>query len=544
MVDNHVPNGNYILIYSFISGRFQQWPERAYSAFERWGSEKIRTVSSAVPYIFFTHKGHPDEAEEVIGTSGTDVIDFHKTLYNNFNRGTITSPAIGPAKRWQQFEWTYDRSGNDSEAEAFARVVGVGADGGLNVLIDSITGSSATLSGIDATRFPQLRLQMYTKDDVNRIPAQLKMWRVLYTPYTDLAINTGRCLFFNADTLREGERGMAVLAYENIGQQPSDSLLVRYWIQTAANRIVDVGYKRLKPLQSEEYVLDTVIFETTGLSADNVFCVELNPIPSGGKSYDQQEQTHFNNFMQKQFHVLRDVENPFLDVTFDGRHIANGDIVSARPVITVSVTDANRFMPVTDASSVAVYITDMSSGIERRIEIDGNPDVTFVPGTSAANRASLELRMPFDEGGYQLRARAHDASGNESGDSDYIITFQVITDNAASDVVAFPNPFSSSVRFAFELCGSELPDEFRIDVYSPAGTIVKTMTAADFGGLHFGLNISAPWHGTNSGGAPLPSGVYFYKARVAINGEELPTRNRTVNPAGIVGGVGRLVIVR
>ena len=544
MVENHVPDGNYILIYSFISGRFQQWPERAYDAFERWGSTQIRTVNSSVPYIFFTHKGYPDEAEEVIGKSATDIIDFDRTLYNNFNRGTITSPPIGPSRQWQRLEWKCDTSECAPGTEAFVRVVGLDTLGGSRVLIDSLTASRASLSNIDAKFYPQLRLQMYTQDDIKRIPAQLKMWRVLYSPYTDLAINTNHGWLFNSDTLREGERGTVVLAYENIGQQPSDSLLVHYWIQTATNRIVDIGYQRLAPLRPGGYVVGTVQFETTGLDADNVFCAELNPVPPGGKNYDQQEQTHFNNFANKQFHVLRDVVNPLLDVTFDGRHIANGDIVSSRPAIAISVTDANRFLAVTDTNSIAVYITDLATGIESRVELVDNPEVTFTPGTLARNRASIVLQMPFGEGDYQLRVRAHDVSGNESGDSDYTIAFRIVEENVFTDMVAFPNPFSSSARFAFELGGSELPDEFRIDIYNPAGTIVKTLTAADFGGLHFGLNVSTVWNGTYTNGALLPAGIYFYKVRVALRGTQLPIRNFSSRAPALNNGVGRLVIVR
>ena len=544
MVENHVPDGNYILIYSFISGRFQQWPERAYSAFERWGSTRIRTVNSSVPYIFFTHKGYPDEAEEVIGKSGTDVIDFHRTLYNNFNRGTITSPPIGPSRQWQRLEWQCDTSACAPGSETFVKVIGLDTLGGSCVLIDSLTSSRTALSGIDAKRYPQLKLQMQTQNDINRVPAQLKMWRVLYTPYTDLAVNPARGWLFRSDTLHEGERAMAVVAYENIGQQPSDSVLVHYWLQTITNRIVEIGYKRLKPLVAGEYVVDTVEFETIGLDVDNVFYAELNPIPPGGKKYDQQEQTHFNNFIHKQFRVLRDVETPLLDVTFDGRHIADGDIVSSRPAIAISVTDANRFLAVTDTNSVSVYITNMATGIESRIELVGNPDVTFVPGTLAKNRANLVLQMPFDEGVYQLRVRAHDASGNESGNDDYIISFRVVEENSVSEVYAYPNPFSSSVLFGFELTGAVLPDNLRIDIYNSMGKIVKTLTMADFGSLHFGLNLSSVWNGTGANGAFLPAGVYFYKAHISYDGTEFPTRNFTGRASSLVNGVGRLIIIR
>lgn len=539
MVENIVPNGNYIMIYSFMSGRFQQWPERAYSAFERWGATEIRNVNSSVPYIFFTHKGYPDEAEEVIGSSATSHIDFHRTLYNNFNFGTITSPPIGPAKQWSGLEWTCDTT---EFGEQFVRVMGVGANGRTSVLFDSVTNRTADLSGIDPKRFEQLRLQFFTKDDTNHVPSQLRMWRVLYTPYTDLAVNPSRGWVFNADTVCEGEPIRVSVAYENVGQQSSDSILVHYWLQTVTNRIVEIGYKRMAALKPGEYVVDNLEFETIGLDADNVFYAELNPIKPGSQEYDQKELTHFNNFIQRQFHILRDEVNPLLDVTFDGRHIADGDIVSAQPTIAISVTDANPFMTIADTNSIAVYLT--SAGIEHRIMLAGNTDVEFAPGTPESNIVRLLLHLSLDDGTYQLRVRAHDASGNESGTNDYIISFRVVAENTVSDVYAFPNPFSAATRFVFQLTGSQLPDELYIDIYNPMGRIVKTITKAEYGDLHFGLNMSAAWNGTGSNGAMLPTGVYFYKARITYNGQSFPVRNEPGSKGALVGGVGRVVIVR
>jgi hypothetical protein len=541
MVENHVPNGNYIMIYSFMSGRFQQWPEKAYDAFEQWGATKIRTVNSLVPYIFFTQKGHPDEAEEVIGTSSTDQIDFHRTLYNNFNFGTITSPTIGPAQRWAGLEWQGDIVAG---GESFVRVLGVEADGATRVLKDSVDGPSAILTDIDVNKFNRLKLQFFSRNDSSRVPSQLKMWRVLYTPYTDLAVNPARGWLFLSDTLHEGEKAVAAVAYENIGQQQSDSILVRYWLQTITNRIVEIGTKRLKALAPGEYVIDTVEFETVGLDAENVFYAELNPMVESRGTYDQMEQTHFNNFIQKPFCILRDSANPLLDVTFDGRHIADGEIVSAQPVIAVTIADANRYMVIDDTNSVSIYLTPLATGIERRIDLGGNSNVSFESGTPASNIARLELSMPFESGVYQLRVRAHDASGNESGNDDYIISFRVIEENSVSEVYAYPNPFSSSVRFGFDLTGDVLPDNLRIDIYNSMGKIVKTLTMADFGSLHFGLNLSSVWNGTGANGAFLPAGVYFYKAHISYDGIEFPTRNFTGRASSLVNGVGRLIIIR
>ncbi|MBO4602764.1 MAG: hypothetical protein J5651_06365 [Salinivirgaceae bacterium] len=539
MVETYVPDGDYFMVYSFISGKFRQWPDSAYQKFEEWGSEGIRILGDNTPYIFFTQKGHPEQTEEIYGSSATSVIDFRRTLQTAYNHGTITSPAIGPSSRWTALQWQADADTMDVNC---VNVLGVEANGATTTLMSGIDTAAADLSGIDAERYSYLRLQFETRDDSLRTPSQLKMWRVLYEPYTDLAVNQQREWSFYADTLAEGERGRVSVAFENIGLQPADSVLVHYWIQTSANQIIEIGYHRLKALQPSEYVTDTVSFATAGLVGDNVFYAELNPKPEGSLAYDQPELTHFNNFVIRQFCVVGDNRNPLMDVTIDGRHIKDGEIVSAKPEIVIRMTDDNQYFALADTGLISVYIANLETGIEERVDLS-QTTVSFEPGTLDSNEARLVFILSLDDGTYQLRVRSHDVSGNESGTDDYLISFQVFNECAITDVYAYPNPFNSSTRFVFELTGTSLPDELRIDIYSPAGTIVRTLTMADFPGLHIGRNVSScVWDGTNSHGALLPCGVYYYKVTATKDGNRL-SRRPTQN-ASLRNGVGRLVIVR
>ena len=70
---------------------------------------------------------------------------------------------------------------------------------------------------------------------------------------------------------------------------------------------------------------------------------------------DQQEQYHFNNFLYRDFYVKPDVTNPLLDVTFDGVHILNKDIVSAKPHIQIKVKDEAKFMLLNEQSHRLLY---------------------------------------------------------------------------------------------------------------------------------------------------------------------------------------------
>ena len=57
---------------------------------------------------------------------------------------------------------------------------------------------------------------------------------------------------------------------------------------------------------------------------------------------DQPEQYHFNNFAYRNLYVKPDSLNPLLDVTFDGVHILNRDIVSSKPDIIIKLKDEAR----------------------------------------------------------------------------------------------------------------------------------------------------------------------------------------------------------
>ena len=57
---------------------------------------------------------------------------------------------------------------------------------------------------------------------------------------------------------------------------------------------------------------------------------------------------YFNNIGIKRFYVGGDTQNPILDVTFDGVHIMDGDIVSPNTEIVMQLKDENQFLLLND----------------------------------------------------------------------------------------------------------------------------------------------------------------------------------------------------
>ncbi len=546
VVDNYVPNGFYILTYSFNQIKYSDWSEANVQAFESWGAANIRFQTDYTPYIFFTKKNDITESKEVIGTSIDDVIKLEDVdLINNFVYGDIYSTLIGPSQNWELVEWDATKLEDNPEEVAYLKINGVKSNGEMVLLHDSIVENSIDISGISSQTYPYLKLGFHTKDEVFKTPSQLDYWLVQYTPISDLAINPTKGHEFYSDTLQEGDIGSMTIAIENIGTVDVDSVLVRYWLQNSKNENFPLDWHRLSPLKPNEVVLDTISFKTLYHSGNMSLWLEINPIVAETLEYDQPEQNHFNNLAKKIFFIEQDAHNPLLDVTFDGVHIMDGDIVSARPEITIQLKDENPFIAIDDTATFSLYVKSQQNNTEKKISLSNNSEVIFIPAELPKNYAQLIYQPEFAEDGiYELRVRAKDATGNESGSFDYLISFQVINESSITNVFNYPNPFSTSTRFVFELTGSEIPEEFRIDILTVTGHVVKIIYQDDLGPLNIGKNITQyVWDGRDMYGDPLANGVYFYKVSARLNGKELKNRETGTNKF-FKNGFGKMYIMR
>ena len=90
---------------------------------------------------------------------------------------------------------------------------------------------------------------------------------------------------------------------------------------------------------------------TSDLSGNNILRITLNP------NRKNLESNKLNNIIEIPFFVRDDAIPPILDVTFDGKRIANEDVVSANPQIDILLRDENAFIPLTgDTSLIEVLI--------------------------------------------------------------------------------------------------------------------------------------------------------------------------------------------
>jgi len=521
---NIVPNGYYILAYNHRNHFAQQYEEPLYQAFESFGSAYIRIVHDSIPYIIFGKKGDPiGSAHEVVGLNIQQQITLTDSIKTKWNQGYVKSELIGPATKWNSIHWRYKSVNNIATDSVRLAVIGVKNSGYQDTIFHGVSPDSLDINNlssvINAQTYPYLYLIAFMKDDSMHTPAQMKKWQVLYDGVPEACLNPSAHYYFHKDTLKQGERLIFSCAIQNIGNYNMDSLLVAYWIVDKDRNKIPIYYPRQKPLPIGSTFIDTITYSTNNLSALNSLWMEVNP------NFDQLEQYHTNNIGEIPFYVQVDKTNPLLDVTFDGVHILDGDIVSAKPKIQIVLRDENKFLAVNDTSLFKVFLKKPGMADAERIYFikNGAEIIKFYPATLPENVCRLEYPPGLlPDGTYELMVQAKDVSHNVSGTTDYKISFEVINKSTITEVLNYPNPFSTSTRFVFTLTGSEVPTYMKIQIMTITGKIVKEIDMNELGNIHIGRNITQyAWDGKDQYGDRLANGVYLYRVITRMNDKSI-----------------------
>ncbi|HNQ66763.1 MAG TPA: C25 family cysteine peptidase [Bacteroidales bacterium] len=530
-----VPDGHYILAYSWSNGYFENWPDSVKQTFEDMGAVYINSVLNGNPYIFFTKKGTPSSTQERFGNSSSELITLSVNLSTDFDRGKIKSVTVGPSNTWKSLNWEHEALESPSDDSVVLKVYGINNLGQEIQVMEDIVPDTYEIFGledsIDYTIYPNLKLEFFTKDATDKTPAQLINWQLRYLGVPETAIDPKSGYYFCCDSLEEGDEIKFAVATKNISTMDMDSLVVKYWIQNSQNEIIDIDIRKLRNHPSGDVIIDTIVYSSIGLSGINSIWIEYNPINESTGTYYQPEQHHFNNIAVKYFHVQGDITNPLLDVSFDGRYIMNGEIISAKPEILIKLKDENQYLALNDTSLFRIYLTDLQTGTEKRVYfgLQDNPEETmeWIPADLPENSAKIIYNPIFTTDGlYRLRVQAKDVSENESGENDYVVDFEVITQSTITHLLNYPNPFSTRTRFVFELTGSEVPDELQIQIFTVTGKLVKVIFLDEIGPVYIGKNITEyAWDGKDMYGDQLANGVYFYQVKAKINGEDIDHRS-------------------
>jgi hypothetical protein len=550
-MDNVIPNGYYVVVRSFLldSTVYPAFPRAfvddwkadtayfgsnnsIYHRFMQYGFTGVDSFNRQRQFVFFYKKNQnnivPPKFDFTYNTF--DKIVFTVDCPTPDTVGVITSPKFGPSKKWHDVIWNGRSLENPSNDNVTVDVIGVDLNNTESVIytLDQ-TQQNFDISSIDATQYPYVRLRMRAVDSVTLSPYQLKSWQVTFDPVPEGAV-APNLFFVSRDTMEIGEKFNFGVAFKNISQASFDSLKVKIYVLDHNNRINYIDLPRAKPLISGDTVKLLYQIDSKDFPGQNVMYLEVNP------DNDQVEHYHYNNFVFRDFYVRPDLKNPLLDVTFDGMHILNRDIVSPKPHIQVKLKDEAKYMLLNDTSLVSVQVRYPDQLRTLKTFNFDSDTLRFIPAANGTdNTATIEFGPYFpeilDQNGsplnpdgdeYELIIKGKDRSGNKAGNLEYRVTFKVINKPMISNLLNYPNPFTTSTAFVFTLTGSEIPQNMKIQILTVTGKIVREITKDELGPIHIGRNITEyKWDGTDQFGQKLANGVYLYRFVTSLNGKSL-----------------------
>lgn len=527
---NSVPQNNWILAYSHRNHFCQEWNTNLINAFRSFGStiDTNNRIPDGYPYLIFGKKGSaPGSVNQTIGNASGDLVPLYDTIQTKWNEGYIRSVTVGPAASWDSLFWRVESIDPQVYDNVKLSVIGIKTNGDTETLIHDLPPAPmyedmSIHDLVDSSMYPYLKLIAVMKDDSFHTPYQMLRWQVTYEPMPETALDPSLYFTFKSDTVQEGDSIYFACATHNISEFNMDSLLIRYWVIDANRNLAREKYIRYRPHPAGDTLVGSVAFDTDSLAGLNELWVEVNP------NNDQLEQYHFNNIGSLSFLTNADKINPLLDVTFDGVHIMDNDIVSAKPLIEIRLKDENKFLLLNnerDTSLFKVFIQgpdEMTATPVHFRNSMGEYIMHFFPAPSSSdNKCRIEYNANFPEDGtYKLIVQAKDKSRNLSGDYDYEVNFEVINKSTITNVMNWPNPFSTATHFVFTLTGSELPTYFKIQVMTITGKVVREINLDELGSIHIGRNITTyAWDGKDEYGDPLANGVYLYRVITHINGK-------------------------
>ena len=435
--------------------------------------------------------------------------------------GYIASPVFGPAKAWHKLKWkgnSVDANINIDRPEI--DVIGIDNGGAETPLFEKlgVNDQDFDLSSVDVAQYPYLRLKMRNMDSLYHTAYQLKYWMLTYDPVPEGAI-APNIYFTTKDTVEVGEPFNFGIAFKNISQVDFDSILVKLTITDSRNNESIVPIYRKKDLVVGDTLKINVPIETGSLSGLNTMFINFNP------DFDQPEQYLTNNYAFRSLYVKPDSLNPLMDVTFDGLHILNRDIISSRPEIVVKLKDEAKWMVLNDTTALDLHVKHPDGSLHR-VFFSNNDSVQIIQAGQAPNNDntfSINYKPYFaEDGDYELQVSGRDRSGNSAGAIDYRVAFQVINKPMISNMLNYPNPFTTSTAFVFTITGSQVPQNIRIQILTITGKVVREITKNELGPLRIGRNITEfKWDGTDQYGSKLGNGIYLYRVITNLNGKSL-----------------------
>ncbi|MGB3077847.1 MAG: C25 family cysteine peptidase, partial [Saprospiraceae bacterium] len=342
LIENVIPAGYYVFFYTYQHQGYPDYKPEEWAADEgtfgksifsviehQAPSSMIRTLatSGSKPYIILFQKDRGLIQEQIAATFD-DIISVSFDGGASLSSGTFTSTLIGPSSSWHSIENQFSNLVDTAGVNVFSAYALSKSLTDTLWISHDLNSPVQSISDIDAKAYPFIRLSFTTGDSSSYKPSEINYWRVFYEGFPEFIINPDEGFVYVADSLLQGQKMSLSTYVENLSPYDADSIPVSLRIISGNNTTQELNYKIP---QLNAHTSAPVQFEkaTDQMSGDYQVLMEVNP----GSVVNELNAS--NNIGILPLHVEGDALNPVLDVTFDGHHILDGDLVAAKPVIAV-----------------------------------------------------------------------------------------------------------------------------------------------------------------------------------------------------------------
>jgi hypothetical protein len=526
---NNIAIGDSVVLYNIGDAGYSLWPQQAKDKLAELGisNDQINSFQTGEPIVIFARKGSAPGTALIYRSADTPVnqqqVKLSATITGRVTSGTMSSGLIGPAQQWNSLDIRYSES--EPSDETLFDVIGVRLNGQEDLVkIDLADGED--LSSISAEEFPYIRVLFKPVDNTFVTSPQLDHWIVTYQPVAE-----GLLLYQGPQqhqSVFEGQTWNGAYSFVNISNEIfSDSLDVKYDVKNPLTFATTTSGTRIQAPAPGDTTRFTLSFPTVSQDGVNDVSVFVNPRVLSEVSYD-------NNIivLSSYLNVLTDLNDPVLDVTVDGRHVARDEFVSSTPHIRVMLWDNNPYLLKTDTAGMILlmaYPCDTEECDFKRIYFS-SPEIVWQAETDTSEFRVNFMPATLEDGRYTLRVTGSDSNGNQSGDEPYEVSFQIKAESSLTLMRAYPNPFVDQTNFEFTLTGTQLPSVFSLEILTLAGTPVYQLTEAGGERFHIGTNIFT-WNAVDVQGNSFPAGMYIYRITIQA-GDQTKT------------ALGKIVLVR
>ena len=198
--------------------------------------------------------------------------------------------------------------------------------------------------------------------------------------------------------------------------------------------------------------------------------------------------------------AIADTTGPSIDVSRASGVSLTGGLVRVGEELSVEISDSFGI----NLSGEVGHAIEVSFDDDPMNSIDLTEEFVYYPASYRSG--SVDFEIPgLSSGSHTMKVKAWD-SANNSSLRVYSIAVGEFEKLEISGIANYPNPATTETEFSYYL--SEQVSDVRIDVYSLAGRLIKTMRNES---TREGYNVSRRWNMTDSRGDRIANGVYIYK---------------------------------